>query len=552
MTHQASPSPTSVDAEVDSLRRELERTRRELAESHQGLLTLHAELEDRSDALRRMVDVKSRVVANVSHEFRTPINSILGLTQILLDRLDGPLTSEQEKQLRFVRASGEVLSELVNDLLDLTRIEAGHHQLRTRRSTVDELFVSLRGMIRPLFTSSAVQLVVEREGELAVLDTDVGKIAQVLRNLISNALKFTEQGEIRVRAFNAEGGLVSFSVTDSGIGIAAADLERIFDEFTQIDGPVQRRVHGTGLGLALSRRLAEVLGGTLSVQSGVGLGSTFTLTIPAVHEEVQVIAAIEEKSRVLDPERRPVLIIEDDRQTMFLYERYLASSGFQVIPARTIEDARAAIERTLPSAILLDVMLEAESTWTFLGELKDNPRTRTIPVVVLTVIDREQKARALGADEFWLKPVDGDRLIQKLGELAGRSAEQTLLIIDDDEPSRYLMRRLLGGTNFRVLETDSGRQGLLLARREKPDLILLDFLLKGETAFDVIDALKADPATRTIPVIIQTARDLGAEERARLARETSGIIEKQTLSRELALTRVREALEARLRTTETP
>jgi signal transduction histidine kinase/CheY-like chemotaxis protein len=516
----------------------------ELAESHQGLRNLHAELDEKNDALRHNVDVKSRVVANVSHEFRTPINSILGITQLLLDRLDGEINAEQEKQLRFVRSSARSLSELVDDLLDLSRIEAGKEQLRVSTFTVEDLLTSVRGMMRPLVPSDAVALIVERAPpDVPELNTDHGKLSQVLRNLVSNALKFTPEGEVRVRAERSPRGWLAIHVSDTGVGIAREDQPRIFEEFTQLDGEVQRRAKGTGLGLALSRRLTELLGGSLTVESEVGKGSTFTLEIPPEPEEVAEMAQISARAEKLDPARAPVLVIEDDRQTMFLYERYLSSSGFQVIPARTVDDARAALERVRPAAIVLDVMLEGEATWKFLGDLKEDRATRDIPLMVVTVMDRaRKKARALGADEFWLKPIDGERLIRKVNELARRGSSATVLVIDDDEASRYLVRRLLDGTGYQVIDTADGAEGVRIARERLPHVILLDFLLSDSTAFDVLDDLRTDPRTRKIPVIIQTSKQLDEIERRRLAEETSSILAKDALSRELAIARIREAL----------
>ncbi len=530
-------------SEIGALHRETERQRRELADANKGLLSLHHELDDKNIQLRHASDVKSRVVANVSHELKTPINAILGITRLLLDRLDGDLTGEQEKQLGFVRSSAESLGLLVDDLLDLSRLEAGKHPLRTSRFTVADLLASLRGTMRPLATNPAVSLVVEdAPADLPALDTDEGKVAQVLRNLVSNALKFTERGEVRVRASHGGAGRVAFSVGDTGIGIAPEDQPRVFEEFTQLDGPMQRKVRGTGLGLTLSRKLAELLGGSLEVESEVGAGSTFTLTVPAVHADVEEMRAIEEKSTVLDPMRAPVLVIEDDRQTLFFYERYLSKCGFQVLPARTLDDARRAMDKVIPAAVVLDVLLEGESTWRFLAELKDDPRTADVPVMVVTVIDQGQKARALGADEFWLKPIDGSRLVRKVSDLAKRDRGVKVLVVDDDPASRYLLVRLLDGTGWSVLETGDGAEAVRLARAHAPGLILLDFVLGDATAFDVLDDLKADPSTRSIPVIVQTAKQLDESERERLARETSAILQKQTLSRELAISRIREAL----------
>lgn len=513
----------------------------ELSDSNRGLVRMHGELDDQSVALRRATDVKTRVIANVSHEFRTPINSILGIAQLLLDRLDGDLTPEQEKQLRFIRSSAESLNALANDLLDLSRIEAGRHQLRVTTTSVNELFAGLRGMMRPLFSRPEVEFVVQPMADDVTLSTDDGKIGQILRNLLANAEKFTDRGSVTLSAERAEGGRVAFRVTDTGIGIAPEHHERIFEEFAQVHRDVPR-AKGTGLGLSLSRRLAEVLGGALTVDSDVGRGATFVLTVPAVHEEIEEMRVIEQRSVELDPARAPVLVVEDDRQTLFLYERYLSASGFQTLPARTIEDARRVLRRVVPCAIVLDVMLEGESSWRFLAELKESEATKHIPCMVVTVVDHAHKARALGADEFWLKPIDGDRLIRKLADLSKRSPIHKILVIDDDDASRYLMRRLLAGTPYVVLDTADGAEGVRLARTERPSVILLDFVLGDTTAFDVLDDLKVDPLTRGIPVIIQTAKTLEEAELARLSRETAAVLQKQNLSRELAIARIREAL----------
>jgi signal transduction histidine kinase/DNA-binding response OmpR family regulator len=519
---------------------DLENAHRSLGESNRAVITLHAELEDRAASLKRAADVKGRVVANVSHEFRTPLHTILGLSGILLDASDGPLTEEQRKQIRYIRTSAEELQQLVNDLLDLSKAEAGKAQLRPEKFTLAELFAAMRGQMRPLVDpSQPVELCfVDAQGELE-LETDHGKVAQVLRNLVSNALKFTERGEVRVTA-HPDGERVSFVVQDTGIGVAPENLERIFEEFGQIDSPLQKKVKGTGLGLPLSRRLAELLDGTLRVESELGKGSTFTLTIPRIHPEVSELASLTE--RPLDPGKAPILVVEDDRKTIFLYERYLSMAGFQVVPARTIEDARRLMQMHQPAAVVLDIMLEGETTWDFLADLKRNPETSETPVLVVTVTSKAQKARALGADEFWLKPVNPDRLINKLKALTRPGVQTNILVIDDDERARYLIRKLLAGTPFGMSEAATGPEGVRLAREEQPQVIFLDFLLQDVTAFDVLDELKADPRTRSIPVIVVTSHVLDAAERSRLAADTEAILSKENLSRELAINRIRDAL----------
>ena len=524
--------------EVVSLNRSLE-------DSMRAVKTMHAELEDRAGALRRSVDVRGRVVSNVSHEFRTPLHAMLGLSKLLLDEADGPLTGEQRKQITFIRQGAEQLSQIVNDLLDLSKIEAGKEILRSEKFAVSELLGALRGMLAPLAEpGSGVRLVFDTPPEDFLLETDRAKVSQVMRNLISNALKFTQQGEIRISASRVAGGLTRLVVRDTGLGIAPGDHERVFEEFEQIADSQEAGVRGTGLGLPISRRIATLLSGTLTLESELGQGAAFTLTLPLIHPEVQEMEALNKRSKSTDPARKPVLVVEDDRKTLFMYERYLAVGGFQVIPARTVDEAREALTRVRPAAIMLDIMLEQESTWAFLAELKRNPDTAEIPILVISIINKAHQARALGADEFWLKPINKDRLLRKLSSLSPPGATTRVLSIDDDAAARYLIRKHLSGSEFHLIEASTGPEGIRLAQDLLPHVIFLDFLLQDDTAFDVLDELKSDPRTRSIPVIINTAYDLDEEQVARLSRLTEAIIPKQSLTRELAIQRIRDALGA--------
>ncbi len=549
--------PATAMNELASLHRETERQQRELLrrgeeltrlnrdldDSERGVMALHQEVDEKSDSLRRITEVKSRVVANVSHEFRTPLNAIIGLSRMLLSGVDGDVTSEQQKQVSFILRSAESLAELVNDLLDLSKIEAGKVGLRPNRFQVPALFAALRGMFRPLQAVSDVLLTFDSDDDLGELDTDEGKVSQILKNLVVNAMKFTERGSVRVAATAGPEGTVQFTVSDTGIGIRDEDQERIFEEFAQIDHPLQRKVKGTGLGLSLSRRLAEILGGTLTVKSSPGFGSTFTLSVPRLHPEVQEMARLAVRNAAPQPGKPPILVVEDDRQTLFLYEKYLSHSGFQIVPARTVEEARLALARITPIAIVLDVMLEGETSWALLAELKSHPATRDVPILVVTVTNREQKARALGADEFVIKPLDREWLTRKLSALARRRGPITrILVIDDDEVARYMVTRLLSNTSYQVIEAADGEAGVQLARQHRPQVIFLDFVLPGMTAFDVLDELKLDSATRNIPVIIHTSHSLADDERRRLGDDAAAILPKQNLNREVALGRIRDVL----------
>jgi CheY-like chemotaxis protein/anti-sigma regulatory factor (Ser/Thr protein kinase) len=374
------------------------------------------------------------------------------------------------------------------------------------------------------------------------LETDRSKLAQILRNLVSNALKFTVNGTVRVRIRQTDDGRAELSVTDTGVGIPADHVDRVFEEFTQIENPLQEQVKGTGLGLPIVRRLTEILGGEVSVESTVGEGSTFTVAVPLVHPDAVEMRRVEVQSEQRDPSRAPVLVVEDDRRSLFVYERYLSNAGFQVIPARTVDAARRALERELPVAIVLDVVLEEENTWNFLADVKRDWRTQHVPVLVVTVSEKGEAARALGADEFWLKPIDQGRLLRKLQALVTKERPVKVLVVDDDERARYLMRKHVSGSQYELHEAASGEAGVALAQEIRPDVIFLDFLLENMTAFDVLDELKSNPDTRAIPVIIVTSQVLDASARQRLSLNTEAVISKQNLSRELAINRSRDAL----------
>ncbi|MET0351080.1 MAG: ATP-binding protein [Rhizobacter sp.] len=268
-------------SEVAALRQQLEDLTAELEETNRGVLALYAELDAQAEALREATELKSRFLAYMSHEFRTPIGSIRSISRLLMDRVDGPLTSEQERQVRFIQDTSAEFDDMVNDLLDLAKVEAGRVTISPAWFELVDLFSALRGMFKPVLTSPDVVLVFEEPDGVAALYNDDRKLAQILRNFISNALKFTTRGEVRVAARGNEGGTVTFSVADTGIGIAPEFHHAIFQDFIQVDSPVQKRLRGTGLGLSLSKRLAELLGGSVALTSELGQGSTFSVTLPA-------------------------------------------------------------------------------------------------------------------------------------------------------------------------------------------------------------------------------------------------------------------------------
>lgn len=529
-------------AELRKREEELTKLNRELEDTNRGVIALYAELDEKASSLQQANELKTRFLSNMSHEFRTPLNSILSLSRMLLSGIDGELTPEQEKQVVFMQKAADGLSELVNDLLDLAKVEAGKTEVRPSTFAVSDLFATLRGMLRPLMVQgSSVSLVFEEPEDLPPLYSDEGKIAQILRNFISNALKFTEQGEVRITAVQV-GSAIRFSVADTGIGLAPDDQERIFEDFVQIESHLQRQVKGTGLGLPLSRKLAEVMGGTVLVESTAGQGSTFSLSIPIVAPQAAEGSDSMQPFIALKSTHLPVLAIEDHTETLFIYEKHLQESRYQLIATRTLAQARQSLQHIQPAAIVLDILLEGQNGWTFLRELKGDEATRSIPVVVITVVNNEKQALALGADGFLIKPVDRLPLLNKLNSLVYRDTIQKLLLIDDDPAYRYVVHQLLMDSPLQILEATSGREGIAVAEREQPTAILLDMEMPELGGLDVLEQLQQNPATQTIPVIIHSSIQLDLATQSRLTQQGVAIFSKEKTSQAAAASHLREVL----------
>jgi signal transduction histidine kinase/DNA-binding response OmpR family regulator len=536
--------PGSAIEEVQQQSRELMRTleelrerqedllklNRELEDTNRGVVALYAELDEKADHLRRADAMKSRFLSNMSHEFRTPLNSIRAFSRLLLDRADGPLNAEQETQVGYIRKSAEGLTELVDDLLDLAKIEAGKVEVKPVAFSVENLFSALRGMLRPLLVSDHVSLVFEEPEEMPEFYTDEPKVSQILRNFISNAIKFTKAGEVRVSADLVNGGSqVRMRVADTGVGIAPGDLDRVFEEFVQIPGPAQIGVKGTGLGLPLVKKLATLLGGSVSVESEPGVGSIFTAILPVRYERGEGLEELPSLRAPVAPLKVPVLVVEDELETQMFYAKVLRNTAYHVLPARNLRQAREAVSRQRPAAIILDILLRGEESWTWLGELKNDSETDRIPVIVATTEDDGRKATALGAEVYLRKPVDRAALLEHLDRVTGAR----VLVIDDDEALRHAVRKFLEPMPYCVVEAGMGGEGLRAARELRPQMILLDLQMPDMPGEDVLQRLKGDPATSGIPVVVMTSRTLSAGERVALGRLAHAVLDKQDLDRQV-------------------
>lgn len=513
---------------------ELERVNRELEDTNRGVVALYAELDERADHLRRADELKTRFLSNMTHEFRTPVNSILALTTLLADRLHAG--SDQKDEIFYIRKSAQQLSDIVDDLLDIAKVEAGKIELRPSPFEVHALFGALRGMLRPLLVNQSVALVFDEPDGLPPILSDESKVSQVLRNFISNALKYTEHGEVRVSAMLTPArDSVEFSVADTGIGIPEAHLSDVFEEFVQIENPLQRRVKGTGLGLPLSKRLAALLGGEIGVDSTLGLGSTFRLTIPLILKTATATAV------TIEPGRTPVLVVEDTDEDLMWFQRALSATRFQVLPAQSEAVAVATLEAIRPAAIVLDLRLHGHDSWDFLARLKRQQATESIPLIIVSTLDDRQKGFALGASAYGVKPIIREWLIETLDALVPRPATVRVLAVDDEETARFIIREMLPSSEFEVFEATSGRDGLRRARDVAPDVVLLDMRLGDMSGAEVSERLRDDPATASLPIIVVTSQRLSSDDERRLGSDCP-VLSKSGLTRDALRTAIRQVV----------
>jgi signal transduction histidine kinase/CheY-like chemotaxis protein len=519
--------------ELRTRQEELMLLNHELEDTNRGVVALYAELDERADYLRRASELKTKFLSNVSHEFRTPLNSIISLARLLMDRIDGDLSREQEKQIRYIESSARDLQEMVNDLLDLAKVEAGKIKIRAKTFEAQELFSALKGMLKPLLAdNTSVELIFEEPHDLPPLRTDEGKVSQILRNLISNALKFTPHGSVTVSAKASAQNRVTFVVSDTGIGIPPEYHETIFKEFSQVENPLQERHRGTGLGLPLCRNLAMLLGGRLWLTSEVGRGSTFYTELPIVY--VGESLAEQEAASLPAPEfhRAPVLILEDNPETASLLESYLRHSEFQPIVTHDVAQAEVWITRHVPAAVVADVYLAEDLVWGFMVNVRD--KFPAVPVIITSAHDEAQPAYARGASLFLPKPLDRETLIRELRRLTTQAGTRRLLLVDDNEVSRYIVRELLDRPWLDVTEAGNGSEALRLIKEQAPDAVILDLLMPDMSGLDVLRRLREQTSTDKLPVLIYTSKVLTENEKQDLEALGAKLLRKEDVSTRLS------------------
>jgi len=491
-------------------------------------------LEAQEDATRAN-QAKSRFLASMSHELRTPLNSILGFSELLsddtADRFDEPT---RRRFLHQIHSSGEHLLQLINDILDLSKVEAGQMDLHLGPVEVGNVIEDVRTTVEPLARSKSIALTIEPSPELRLV-ADAAKVRQMLLNLVSNAIKFTHSGgRIDVRRRQIE-MLVEIAVSDTGIGIAQQDLGHLFTEFHRLDAGPGPQQEGTGLGLALTKRLAELHGGQVSVESELGKGSTFTLRLPlqgpAPAASLQVAPP---QVAAGDPGRPLVLVVEDNPQAAEILASHLHAGGFRIDVAHTGTDALTMARNLKPVAITLDILLPEVDGWEVLTRLKADEATRNIPVVVVSVVDKPALGRALGALDYFVKPVDGKALLSRLNQYRFTSpvedAPVRVLVVDDEPANLDLVEGLLKPAGFGVLRAGSGQEGIDMAISEIPNLILLDLMMPGLSGFDVVEALREKEATRSIPIMVLTAKVLTDADKKALNGQVAAIFQRDSVA----------------------
>ena len=473
----------------------------------------------------------------MSHELRTPLNAIIGFSEVLVDRLFGDLGAKQEEYLNNILDSGRHLLSLINDILDLSKVEAGRMELELGSFSLPEALENGLTMVRERASRHGITLSLDMDPTIDVIEADERKVKQVVFNLLSNAVKFTpDRGQVGIKAGREDGG-VRITVWDTGIGIAPEDQERIFEEFRQVGSIDGQRREGTGLGLALAKKFVELHGGRIWVESKIGRGSHFTFTLP-VHIAPQPEATpARTEYLVVGPERKGpvILVVEDDPQAAELLKLYLEGAGCSVELARDGEEGFNKARQLHPSLVTLDLLLPKIDGWDLLVRLKEESATREIPVVIVSIVDQRGKGFALGAADYLIKPVSREGLmnvLQRVNLTRRRQREGvTILTIDDDPMAVELVETILTGEGFRVLKAHGGEEGLAVAHREAPALIILDLLMPEVDGFAVVERLHADPATAAIPIVILTSKSLTPDEKERLNGEIAYLAHKSEFSR---------------------
>ena len=493
-----------------------------------------AEVAAARDEAMQATQAKSQFLASMSHELRTPLNAIIGYSEMLQEEAEDRGLDTFLPDLVKIREAGSHLLSLINDVLDLSKIEAGKMDVFIEDFEVADLIAQVQSVIEPLMTKNANTLVVDCAPDAGAMRSDQTKLRQSLFNLLSNAAKFTEQGRITLaarRILQTGADVVEFKVSDTGIGMTVEQLARLFQAFAQAEASTSRDYGGTGLGLAITRHFCRMLGGDVTAESAPGKGSTFAIRVPAiapdVKAEVQEIAA----QPASPAGRGTILIVDDEKSTHDLLERELSSAGYHIMHAAGGREGLRLAKQARPDVITLDIIMPDLDGWSVLKALKADPDLCDIPVVLVTIMRDRDLGFALGAADYITKPLDRDVLMRVVGRHVRGDGRAQVLVVDDDPKTRDMLRRTLQKAGCTVAEAANGSEAIEALERAKPALILLDLLMPGMDGFEVLERLHGDEAWREVPVIIVTAKDLTREDVERLNGRVVKVLQKGAYQR---------------------
>ncbi|MEZ4791691.1 MAG: response regulator [Flavobacteriales bacterium] len=558
---QASQSRLELQqVELEQTNAQLEEQAARLEAQKEDLERSQLDLKRQAGELERASKYKSEFLANMSHELRTPLNSSLILAKLLEDNAEGNLTADQVKYAGTIRSAGNDLLALINDVLDLSKVESGHMEFRPETMSIAGLVGTLRGLFEPIANEKDVKLSFRTAPNApSTLETDPQRFEQVLKNLLSNALKFTERGTVSLDIGRRADGFIAFAVSDTGIGIPTDQQQVIFEPFTQADGTTMRKYGGTGLGLSISRELARLLGGEIQLVSEPGKGSTFTVLLPEqVHEQPRSVSIepptkngeparrsiprtiLADDRETLEPGSRVILVVEDDPKFAAILADIAREQGFRCLVCATADEAMELARQHAPSAVLLDVGLPDHSGLYVLEQLKRDPRTRHVPVHVVSGSDHAEAALAMGALGYMLKPVKREELKDAFRKLQGILDQQVrrVLVVEDDAAQLDAVQRLLGTREVSTQGAQSAAECLEQLKGSTFDCMVLDLTLPDSSGFSLLETLGADDQYAFPPVIIYTGRELTADEEQRLRKYASSIIIKGAMSPERLLDEV--------------
>ncbi len=501
---------------------ELQRYTLELNRQNQELDTqrLHVEEANR---------LKSEFVSNMSHELRTPLNSIMALSRVLIMRSKDRITNEEQEYLKIIERNGKQLLSLINDILDLSKIEAGKLDLNISKVSIKSLLGTIKENLHQLAVDKGLKISLQVPDGMPLIETDHLKLNQVIQNIVGNAIKFTDKGEVKITASQTDDGSIAIVVKDTGIGIPEKDIPYIFEEFRQVDGTISRKFEGTGLGLAIAKKTIELLGGNIKASSQLGVGSTFTITIPLVSKgDIKPKQVTYYKPGSKENGRKSILVVDDDPDVSSKLSKDITEAGYKTIIASSGAEALELAEKYHPSLITLDVIMPEMDGWEVLGQLKDNPKTKDIPVIVVSVSDDLKTGLALGAVGHIFKPVDKDKLITKINNVV--RASSSLLLVDDNDLDLQLMAYKLKSNKWEVNTASGGKECLDLLDKNVPDVLILDLLMPEVDGFQVLNHIRSQEKTKDLPVIIITSKNLSEQERHELERKASKVLIKSQTS----------------------